>query len=209
MFDAYRWYWLADDGRLYSAKTQSLVQSTDADYVAFQQWHTPTTWPRDDADNQNDASLQAVLVPYHTLFANLEYYTADVRWRKIETGIVVNGHAFACDPYSLSALNSATIYTGSASGQGAVINWKLADGTFTELNKTEVNQLQLAAQGFCQSCFNCEAAVLGDIGAGTVTTRTQIDAAFAAISNVFTSATELADGAMMSETVFRRWRPRK
>jgi hypothetical protein len=37
---------------------------------------------------------------------------------------------------------------------------------------------------FVQSCFSCESNTLSDINGGTITTMAEIDAAFAAISNV-------------------------
>ena len=191
-------YWLADDGRLFSSAAQSLVTpETDTG-------EDKTPWPRDAAGAQTDAALQDVLTPYN-VFVNLPNYTADVRWRKIETGIVVNGIPFPCDQGTLSALNSATIYTESATGSGAVINWKLPDGSFTQLNKTEINELQLASQSFCQACYTCENDTLIAITAGTITTREQVDTAFAAINNAFTKASA-PEGMMISETLLTRRR---
>ena len=195
-------YWLAADNRLFSSAVQALVPTTDP---AFAAWGgTPTPWPRDAAGVQTDAALQEVLTPY-SVFVNLPNYTADVRWRKIETGIVVNGIPFPCDQGTLSALNSATIYTESATGSGAVINWKLPDGSFTQLNKSEINELQLASQGFCQACFTCENDTLIAITAGSITTREQVDTAFAAINNSFTKSVA-PEGMAISETLLRRRR---
>ena len=202
IYNPFNNYWLADDGRLFSSAVQALVSTTDPGFVVW--GGVPTPWPRDAANAQTDAALQEVLTPYN-VFVNLPNYTADVRWRKIETGIVVNGIPFPCDQGTLSALNSATIYTGSTQGAGAVINWKLPDGTFTQLNKSEVNELQLASQGFCQACFTCENDTLIAITAGTITTREQVDAAFAAVSNSFTK-TAAPEGMAISETLLRRRR---
>jgi hypothetical protein len=60
-----RWYWLADDGRLYSAETKGVVPEDDAGYAEFlAQGERPTRWPHDDAGVQTDAALWAVLGPY-------------------------------------------------------------------------------------------------------------------------------------------------
>ncbi len=59
------WYWLSDDGRLYSSAVQALV---DADDDTYHLWlgtgNCATRWPVDDNDNQTDASLDEVLRPY-------------------------------------------------------------------------------------------------------------------------------------------------
>lgn len=193
-------HWLAEDGRMFSSAAQALVPSNPE----LAAWATP--WPRDAANAQTDAALQDVLRPFG-VSVNLSYYAAYVRWQKIEGGITVNGIPFPCDQGTLSALNSATIYTGSTPGAGAVINWKLPDGSFTQLNKTEINELQLASQGFCQACYTCENDVLIDIAAGAMTTREQIDTAFAAINTAF-SKSAAPEGVTLSETLLRRRRGR-
>ena len=194
-------YWKADDGRVFSSATQAVVPADDPGAVAGM--HSP--WPRDAANAQTDAALQDVLRPYG-IAVNLRYYAALARWRKIDAGITINGIPFPCDQVTLSALNSATIYLESASGQSTVINWKLPDGTFTQLNKTEINELQLASQSFCQACYNCESQQLSGITAGTITTREQVDAAFAAITTAF-SKTALPEGmSLLSESLLRRRR---
>lgn len=189
-------YWLATDGRMFSSAAQALVP---ADPVLSAQ---ASVWPRDDAGAQTDAALQDVLRPFG-VSVNLSYYAAYARWLKIEGGITVNGIPFPCDQGTLSALNSATIYVESVAGAGATINWKLPDGTFTQLNKDEIKQLQLASQGFCQACYNCESSMLTGIAGGTVTTRLQVDDAFAAINTAYTK-TASAEGMSISETLLRR-----
>ena len=65
--------------------------------------------------------------------------------------------------------------------------WKLADGvTFIPLDKTQdAHAVQEMSRRFVQSCFTCESQMSAGITDGTITTLAQIDAAFAAISNVF------------------------
>lgn len=59
------WYWLAEDGRVYSSKRQLIVTTSDDGYIA---WIAAvggaTAWPRDDSGNQTDAALLAVVGPY-------------------------------------------------------------------------------------------------------------------------------------------------
>jgi hypothetical protein len=64
LYDYRDWYWLADDGRLWSSKAKALVLDTDPDYVTWSNHGPPTVWPRDDNGDQTDAALQAVFDSY-------------------------------------------------------------------------------------------------------------------------------------------------
>lgn len=54
------WYWLADDGRVYSSERQVTVTTADSAYQTFITGGAATEWPRDATGNQTSASLQAV-----------------------------------------------------------------------------------------------------------------------------------------------------
>lgn len=64
MFNPKNWYWLADDGRLFSSSRMKTVNEKDKGY---QEWllanpdYGPTTWPCDDKGDQTDAALRVVL----------------------------------------------------------------------------------------------------------------------------------------------------
>lgn len=61
----FNWYWLADDGRLYSSSAHSLVEADDEAFLAWREaGNAPTGWPRDEAGAQTDAALEQVLSPY-------------------------------------------------------------------------------------------------------------------------------------------------
>ncbi|WP_137132758.1 hypothetical protein [Rhizobium sp. FY34] len=65
------WYWVADDGRIYSSSCQHLIAEDDADYVNFiAAGGTPTTWPRDRAGDQTVTSMLAVVAPYGLIVAS-------------------------------------------------------------------------------------------------------------------------------------------
>lgn len=181
MFNVYSNYWLADDGRVYSSARQVIVDSTDADYVAW--GNDPSHWPRDDAGNQTNEALQEVLRP-NNIYVDLAFYAAGARQARLQSDIFVNGIRFSTDPLTFGSLNSAYIYTQS--NAGAVFSWKLPDGGFVTLNKADTDALQAAANEFAQACFTCEDTTLDGIEAGTITTREQVDALFAAVSNEFT-----------------------
>lgn len=58
------WYWLAEDGRIYSSARQQLVKADDEQYVNWSENNGPTNWPRDDAGNQTAAALHEVVGAY-------------------------------------------------------------------------------------------------------------------------------------------------
>lgn len=61
-YDPASWYWRADDGRIYSSASHSLVTQDDHD---FTRWTSvggiPTIWPRDASGAQTQASMEGVL----------------------------------------------------------------------------------------------------------------------------------------------------
>jgi hypothetical protein len=177
-----QWYWLADDGRVYSGPLEATVDASDSGYT---DWTTlgnvPTAWPRDAAGNQTDAALQDVLTGYG-MFANLKYYAADARYRKASGGVTIGGKPYLSDPVSRNTVSSAHDY--AVANPGHITDWKLADGTFIQLNESQLAHVLQQMATFVQSCFTCESNMVAGVDGGTVTTKAQVDAAFAAISNV-------------------------
>lgn len=186
-FNPQDWYWLADDARVYSSARQIIVDNTDADYVAWAATRAATPWPRDDAGDQTDDALQDVLAPYN-LFANLTYYSADARYRRENSGVTVASIGgtvpFASDVASRNAVDTAWGYM-NAKGTTNSISWKMSDGSFITMSTAQVTTLMTDMSTFIQGCFECENANLAAISGGTITTREQIDAAFAAIQSAF------------------------
>jgi uncharacterized protein DUF4376 len=183
MFNPMDWYWLADDSRVFGSAKQAIVTDADPDYQAWvAAGGDATPWPRDDAGNQTNDALQAVLAPYN-LFVDLIHYTADARWRRQTGGITVAGVAYRTDRVSENERNAA--YNYSQANPAATFQWKLPDGTFLTLDATQLANVTTAEGGFVQACFACEKDTVASINGGTITTRAEVDAAFAAISNVF------------------------
>jgi hypothetical protein len=62
------WWWLADDGRLYSSEKQTTTDVNDPDYIAWQGTDDPVAeaqiWPRDSTGAQTTASMQEVMTLY-------------------------------------------------------------------------------------------------------------------------------------------------
>jgi hypothetical protein len=177
------WFWLADDKRVYGSAKQTIVTDTDPDYVAWTgAGGIATIWPRDDAGNQTNDALQAVLGPYG-MFVDLIYYAANARFNKASGGVSVTGHVYNTDVVSRNTINSA--YAFSTANPAQTFSWKLADGSFVTLDQAGVAKLNNSVSTFVQDCFTCESSTVASINGGTITTRAAVDSAFAAISNVF------------------------
>jgi hypothetical protein len=182
--DMWNHFWLADDGRVFGSAKQITSDTSDPDYVAWSASNVPTAWPRDKAGNQTNAALQDVLTPYN-LFVDLSAYAANVRYRLACGGVTISSISpspFLTDPISRNTIDSANSY--AVANPGHVTDWKLADGSFIKLTAGQLATVLQDVATFVQSCFTCESNTKVGIDGGTITTQAQIDAAFAAISNV-------------------------
>lgn len=181
------WYWIADDGRIFGSAAETIVDDTDQGYKDFlAAGKLATPWPKDDAGNQTDAVLQSVLTPYNK-FVNLTYYTANARYLRAGGGVTVTSLSsvpFLTDPTNRNIVNSAWNYSTSQTGTWSV-QWKMQDGSFVLLSKAQMQTLALDMSNYVEKCFACEHDTVAAISAGTITTRQQVDNAFAAISNVY------------------------
>jgi hypothetical protein len=180
-YNPYDWYWLADDGRVFSSARQLIVDESDAGYVAF---GISTAWPRDLAGNQTTAALQDVLTPYN-LFVSLVAYAADARYRRAGGGLTVTSISaskqFFSDPVARNTLANANEYAQATPHD---TDWKMSDGTFVVLTPAQLATATNAMANFVQSCFTCESTTVASINGGSITTHAQVDAAFASVSNV-------------------------
>ena len=181
-------YWLADDDRVYGSARQIVTDTADPDYLTWTGYgYQATPWPRDGSDNQTNASMQDVLNQYG-MFVDLTYYAANARFIHASGGVVVTSLGgsvpFLTDVVSRNTVNSAYDFM-TQKGGGYIVQWKLSDGSFIALSVAQMTTLMNAISTFVQSCFACESTTVAGITGGTITTRAQVDAAFAAISNVF------------------------
>lgn len=105
-------------------------------------------------------------------------YLKDLRWQKEQAGTVWNGWPIHTDDRSqgkylaeLQAIALDDRVDGDA--------WKFADGLFRPVSNADFPALAKAARAHVREMFGIEAAVLGAIESGTITTTAEIDAAFA------------------------------
>jgi hypothetical protein len=181
-YNPYDWFWLADDARIFGSAKQTVIDDQDADYIAWTNaGNTATPWPRDAAGNQTNAALQAVLTPFN-LFIDLALYAAFVRYNHASGGVSIGGQPYLSDPVARNTVDSAHTY--AVNNPGHITDWKLADGTFIQLNEAQLAHVLQQMATFVQACFTCESTTASSITGGSVTTHAQVDAAFAAISNV-------------------------
>ena len=172
-----QWYWLADDGRVYSGPLQAIVSQQDPGYVAWiEPGRVATAWPRDLAGNQTDAALQQVL-EQHDMFVNLNYYTVNKRWQKEQGGIVATA-GFPIKTNDRAQAKITGIYAASKEAPSVTTPFHAADNTVHELTAAQMYELNSDLLTHINNCFAISADVLADIQAGTITTREQVDAAF-------------------------------
>lgn len=169
------WYWLADDGRVYSGPKQQPVGNTDEDYLAYvSEGQFVRPWPRDIEGEQTTAALQDILTPYG-MFADLKGYAANCRWRKETGGIVVSGLSVATDDRSKLLIAGARIKADA--NPEFTTKWKTSAG-FVLIDAATIIAISDAVLAHVDACFGAEGEVLASIEAGTITAREEIDAAF-------------------------------
>jgi hypothetical protein len=108
----------------------------------------------------------------------LKTYAAAVRYAKEISGCMVGGVDYPSDRETQAKLTAAALFAQVDSNQ--TFQWKLADRSFSEpLSAAEMIAVAAAVGGYVNACFVEEAEVVADVDAGTITTREEIDAAFA------------------------------
>ena len=158
------------------------MDDTDADYIALARAAIRRYAMATRHSNQTNAALQQVLTPYDIWIGSTSYNAASLRYNKASGGCTIGGKPYLTDPVSRNTDGSAHDY--AVANPGHITDWKLADGTFIQLDEAGLAHALQVMATFVQDCFTCESNTLTSINGGTITTLAQIDAAFAAISNV-------------------------
>ena len=182
-FNAYDWYWLADDGRVFASARQISIDEGDADYVAWIEVNTPTIWPRDDAGNQTDAALQDVLKPYG-IFVNDTYAARDELSKAIDSGFTCTvasapgGFTAMTAQYNRTEINIAAIRAGNDSQYSTI--WFGADGVGYPITNSEIkNNLSNGLSQHMQACYDAYNAAIEGLNSGKITKREQVTKLFA------------------------------
>jgi len=178
IYDLRNWYWTADDGRVFSSKSQTIIDQDDDEFLAWlEAGGVPTKWPVDDAGEQTDAALQWVFDHAGApVFVDLLAYAADRRWRIETGGIAFQGVPVATDDRSKLMLSGARI--AAAADPGYETTWYGADGEGVTLDAAAIIALSDAVLAHVEATFAAFGLVKAGIAAGTITTVEAVDAAF-------------------------------
>lgn len=190
------WYW-SIGGRLYASARNIYVGADDAALMAWQA--AGGLAPRIASEAELWDVLQARLPAMFPLWlfngatfvqpgagqytpVQLLAYAAAARYAKETGGITVNGIGIDTSRGSQALITGA--WATVQVQPNATIQWKAADGTWAALNATQITALATAVTNHVQACFAAEAALDAAINAAppTVTSRAQVDAAFAAVT---------------------------
>jgi hypothetical protein len=176
LYNPNNWYWRADDGRIFASARQLIVDETDEGFIAFAATTAPTPWPRDDAGEQTDPALQAVLQPYN-VFVTDEAYAAFRRWEVEQEGITSRaGVPLKTDDRSKSMIIGAGL--AATVDENFVTTWVGADGGFYPLTNAQLREQVGDLQAHIDACFAAFVDVATGLRAGKIKTRKQIDDAF-------------------------------
>lgn len=107
---------------------------------------------------------------------DLVAYSAQKRWEKETGGIEVNGQMIDTTRESQAMITGAYAY--SQANPPETIQFKAASGWVT-LDAPTMAAIATAVGAHVQACFALEASVASQIANGTITTTSEIDAAFA------------------------------
>lgn len=177
--DLAKWYWLADDGRVFSAERSIVVDDEDAEYVAWAASNVAAPWPRDSNGVQSEIILQAALAPFD-LGILLLSYAEQALYKRMQGGFQLDVDTFVATNDRLVAiiLNARMAVTVDPLWTTPFV-WD--DGSIGELGETEIMGLSTALLNFQRDCLAKYAEVKLAINANTITTRAQVDAEFAEI----------------------------
>ena len=90
---------------------------------------------------------------------------AALRWERETGGTTFNGMPVATDAVSQTKYIGAVV--GAQIDPNAVINWKMADGTFVTLDAAAITAVAMVVRAHVQACFDREAELKTQIEAAT------------------------------------------
>jgi hypothetical protein len=134
----------------------SLTDNTQDAYNAIT-WNDTRVKPSWDDVLTEDANVYKA---YLKLTANV------YRNNRVNGGFTYRAMVFNSDYGSINALSNAYILATGSSAYS--VQWKLKDGTFVNLNSTDIIQLYTAIHAFSENLYNAEATADAGIDAGTV-----------------------------------------
>ena len=147
------------------------VPVEDADYVAWVTARAPT-------HIGSQAELESVFAAQYP-GGSLPTYTAFKRWEREQAGMALSsGMPIKTDDRSQAKITG--VYAAAQAMPTVTTTWHAADGTTHPLDATQIIAMNEELLIHIDDCFAISADVLEGIADGSITTRDQIDAAFAA-----------------------------
>jgi hypothetical protein len=173
IYEPSNWYWIVggDTSKAWSSASAGFVDADDETYAA---WLQAGTGPTPIASLQALEEVLSVQYPA----GMLSTYAADVRWRKEVGGIVVGGVPVATDDRSKQMITGARL--AAEANPAWSTSWVGSDGNVYPVDAATIIVISDAVQEHVNECFETFASIAAGIANETITTREQIDAAFAA-----------------------------
>lgn len=172
-YDIKDWYWFIADDRanVWSSLKAISVPVADAGYAAFVEGGNVAA-PIEFAD------LKSMFAEHYPP-GMLDTYAVFRRWQREQAGLTLtSGMKIRTDDRSQAKITG--VYAAAQAMPTVTTTWHAADGTDHPLDATAITAMNQELLIHIDDCFAISADVLAQIAAGTITTREQIDAAFAA-----------------------------
>lgn len=178
-FTPANWYWLREDGAVFSSDRSTVVAGSDPDYAA---WTTSgrraTPWPRDASGAQSPEALQAVLPA--GLYASLDDYAASVLADTQAAGVTVAGTRVPTDLDSQNRLTNAFTFANLVSDE--TVTYSDANGPVS-LSLADAKARIIAIGRHMKACTDKAEAVAASIASGKIRARSGVDKAFAELKD--------------------------
>jgi hypothetical protein len=173
IYDPSNWYWIVagDQSKAWSSAAAGFVDADDA--AAYVAWLESGGGP---TPIGSLAELTDVFAAQHPA-GMLATYAADKRWKKEVGGITVSGVPVATDDRSKQMILGARV--AADADDNFATEWVGTDGNIYPLTAEQVVGISNAVLVHVASCFQIFATVMEEIESGAITTREEIDAAFA------------------------------
>jgi len=182
----HQWYWVADDGRVYSAALQKVVDKKDPGFREFvASGKAPTPWPRHRGGPQTDADLQAVLKQHGlsmTPHEALSKYAREKHAAISEGGTLVNIAPVGQKPniveVDTSTRGLSTLHADFMHAQANphdTFHLHQSTGLSVQLNAEQLKTAHRAATSFVRHSSRALSSVLHAIAQKKITSKEQVD----------------------------------
>jgi hypothetical protein len=185
-FTPHQWYWVAEDGRVYSSTLQKVVDKSDPGFRNFvAAGGHPTPWPRHRQGPQDDAALHEVISKHGLSLTPHEALGMYVRTKHAAIsagGTVVNVNPPGQKPLLIDVDTStrglATLHADAmhaSDNAHETFHVHQSKGLSVELNADQIKTAHKAATAFVRHASRSLSSVLTAIAEKKITTKEQVD----------------------------------